>query len=555
MHPKSFETHPSRYQHWKVRYEGPVAHLVMDVNEAAPLVPGYALKLNSYDLGVDIELADFVQRLRFEHPEVKVVVVSSGKEKVFCAGANIRMLAGSSHPFKVNFCKYTNETRLYIEDMSRSSGVKWLAALAGTCAGGGYELALACDEIGLVDDGSSAVSLPEVPLLGVLPGTGGLTRVVDKRKVRRDRADVFATVSEGIKGKRAADWRLVDWVAPRSKFPETVAARRKALVDANPAQPDRAPVVLPTLDPKIDGDKVSYSHVELSFDRSRRTADLLVRAPSDAGPRDLAGIHAAWAQWWPLKAFRELDDALLRLRFHGEEINVVTLRTAGDAKHVLEMDAQLEAHEEDGFVREVLLHMARTLRRLDLTARSFFAVVDKQSAFAGSLLELAMAADRTYVLDADGVSMTLSWLNFGTFPMSHGLTRLQQRLDDAAPDDLEAEEKVVDREIELNQRRGLALGASAADAAGLVTVLSDELDFEDDLRVALEERASLSPDALTGMEASLRFAGPETPETKIFGRLSAWQNWIFTRPNSTGPTGALTRYGQPEKPQFDFRRT
>jgi len=555
MVPETFETHPSRYHHWKVRYEGAVAHLVMDVNENAPLVPGHALKLNSYDLGVDIELADFVQRLRFEHPEVKVVVVSSGKEKIFCAGANIRVLASSSHPFKVNFCKFTNETRLAIEDSSRNSGVRWLAALAGTCAGGGYELALACDEIGLVDDGASAVSLPEVPLLGVLPGTGGLTRVVDKRKVRRDRADLFATVAEGIKGKRAVQWRLVDFTAPRSQFAETVVQRTQALVEAAPEMSRGPAVQLPALEPRIEGDKVSYRHVTLTFDRARRSADLCVHAPTEDGPTDLAGIHAAGARWWPLEAFRELDDAILRLRFDGEEINVVTLRTRGEAARVLAMDAQLEAHEEDGFVREVLLHMARTLRRLDLTARSFFAVVDEGSCFVGSLLEIALAADRTYFLDKDGVSVTLSWLNFGSFPMSHGLTRLQQRLDDAPPDDLDAEEKVVDREIQLNQQRHVALSAAEADEAGLVTVLSDELDFEDDLRVAVEERASLSPDALTGMEASLRFAGPETVDTKIFGRLSAWQNWIFTRPNATGTTGALTRYGQPEKPQFDFRRT
>ncbi len=556
MTPASFETHPSRYRHWKLSVEGETARLVMDVDENAGLVPGYQLKLNSYDLGVDIELADAVQRLRFEHPAVKVVVVTSGKERVFCAGANIRMLAASSHPFKVNFCKYTNETRLSMEDASRSSGLKFIAGLAGTCAGGGYELALACDVIGLVDDGSSAVSLPEVPLLGVLPGTGGLTRVVDKRKVRRDRADVFATVAEGIKGKRAADWRLVDFVAPRSRFTETLAEQTAALRDSVDPELARGPAV--TLDPleiKVDGDTVTYSHVELSFDRKARTAKLTVHAPKGNEPTDLEGAVAAGARWWPLRAFRELDDALLRLRFHGEEINVATLHTAGDAAKVLAIDALLEAHEEHGFVREVILNMARVLRRLDLTARSFFAVVDESSCFVGSLLEIALAADRTYMLDSDGVGVGFSWLNFGSLPMSHGLTRLQQRLDDAPPDDLDAEEKVVDREVALNQRRGERIDAKAADEAGLVTVLSDELDFEDDLRVAVEERASLSPDALTGMEASLRFAGPESTDTKIFGRLSAWQNWIFTRPNSTGPAGALTMYGKPEKPQFDYRRT
>ncbi len=557
MVPESFETHPTRYRHWKATFDGALCRLALDVQEDQPLVPGYALKLNSYDLGVDLELADFVQRLRFEHPAVRVVVVTSAKERVFCAGANIRMLAASSHPFKVNFCKFTNETRLALEDASRNSGLKFLAALGGSCAGGGYELALACDEIGLVDDGASAVSLPEVPLLGVLPGTGGLTRVVDKRMVRRDRADVFATLAEGIKGKRAVEWKLVDFVAPKSRFDQAVLERAQALAQQT-APLARGPAIeLLPLEARVEPGRVTYSHVELTFDRAHHSADLVVHAPRGEEPTDLEGIVAAGSKWWPLRAFRELDDALLRLRFDGEEVNVVTLRTRGELATVLAVDQALSDHEEHGFVREVLLNMARVLRRLDLTARSFFAVIDRESSFAGSLLEIALAADRTYMLDDPKrpAHVALSWLNFGALPMSHGATRLQQRLNDAPPDDLDAEEKVVDREVELNAKRGRLFDAEAADGAGLVTVRADEIDFDDELRVALEERASLSPDALTGMEASLRFCGTESMETKIFGRLSAWQNWIFTRPNATGPHGALTRYGQPEKPQFDWRRT
>lgn len=549
MVPTTFETHPSRYVHWKVNVDGAVAHLSMDVQEDRPLVEGYRLKLNSYDLGVDIELADFVQRLRFEHPQVRVVVVKSANERVFCAGANIGMLAASSHPFKVNFCKFTNETRLAIEDMSENGGVRWLAAVAGTCAGGGYELALACDEILLVDDGSSAVSLPEVPLLAVLPGTGGLTRLVDKRGVRRDRADVFSTLAEGIKGKRAVDWKLVDAVVTRSRFDESIQERTEALLQESGSSlvdaGDVEAVALEPLQLQVTENALVYSHVQVNIDKPGRTASVTVHAPRQPPPESLEGILRAGAGWWPLAAMRELDDALLRLRFHHEEINLLTLRTRGDAQAVLTVDASLEAHARHGFVREVILNMARVFRRVDLTAKSLFAVVDEGSCFAGSLLELSLAADRTYMLDDSegGVALALSSLNFGWLPMSHGMSRLSQRTNTV--EELDA----------LAARRGRRLDAGAADEAGLVTVAADDIDFDEELRVAVEERASLSPDALTGMEASLRFAGPESMETKIFGRLSAWQNWIFTRPNATGESGALTRYGHPEKPVFDWRRT
>jgi benzoyl-CoA-dihydrodiol lyase len=556
--PETFETRPDQYKHWQVEYEGPVAKLSMAVREDAPLVPGYQLKLNSYDLGVDIELADFVQRLRFEHPEVRVVVLTSARERVFCAGANIRMLAASGHPFKVNFCKFTNETRLAIEDLSAQSGVAWLAALNGTCAGGGYELALACDDIVLVDDGASAVSLPEVSLLAVLPGTGGLTRLVDKRRVRRDRADVFSTLAEGIKGKRAVEWKLVDAIAPRSRFDEVVRERTHALLSGRGTDEedmDLTPVALRPLEPTVTPEGVSYSHVELKVNRLKHVGELTVHGPTTPQPEDVAGAMAAGDKWWPLQAFRELDDALLRLRFHFEDVNVVALRTRGEPRAVLATDAFMTRHELHPFVRDVLLFQARVLRRLDLTARSFFAVVDSGSAFAGSLLELALAADRTYMLDtASGPTVAFSRLNFGAFPMSHGLSRLLLRVDDAG-DDEAANDAVIGRLRALEEGGGEPLDAEAADNAGLVTVRSDEIDFDEELRLALEERASLSPDALTGMEASLRFPGPETTETKIFGRLSAWQNWIFTRPNSTGPQGALTQYGKPEKPVFDWRRT
>jgi benzoyl-CoA-dihydrodiol lyase len=556
MEPIAFETHPSRYRHWKLELPSDgsaIATLSLAVDEEHPLRPGYPLKLNSYDLGVDIELADAVQRLRFEHPEVKAIVVTSGKERVFCAGANIHMLASSSHPFKVNFCKFTNETRLNIEDASAGSGQRYLAACNGPTAGGGYELALACDEIVLLDDGSSTVSLPEVPLLGVLPGTGGLTRVVDKRRVRRDRADVFATLAEGIKGKRAVEWKLVDAVAPRSKFAQVVKERAQRLAALatstkveEPAGGGDAPptpavgVALDALAPEVTTDSVRYRYVELQLDRAHRTATITMRGP-DADVAGLDAIVAAGARWWPLRAFRELDDALLRLRFNHEEIGLVLLKTRGDRPLLLRTDAELEARREHWFVREVLLHMARVLRRLDLTARSLFAVLDPESCFVGSLLELALAADRRYMLDDPKrpVAVQGSALNWGALPTTNGLSRLGML-------GLEEEPSGIAKQ---------PLGPSEADEAGLVTVLADELDFDDTLRLAIEERAAISPDALTGMEASFRCVGPETLQTKIFGRLSAWQNWIFTRPNATGEKGALSLYGKPERPSFDWRRT
>ena len=530
----SFETDPSRYRHWKLSIEGDVATLCMDVNADAPFRPGYSLKLNSYDLGVDIELADVVQRLRFCHPELRTVVVSSGKERVFCAGANIQMLGLSSHPFKVNFCKFTNETRLAMEDASANSGQKYLAALNGTCAGGGYELALACDEIVLVDDGSSAVSLPEVPLLGVLPGTGGLTRVVDKRRVRRDWADIFCTTAEGIKGARAVQWRLVDEVAPKSKFAQRVAERARAL--AASVDVKRGPGIewKPLGRPR---------HVEVSIDRVRRVAEITLQGPQGPQPQTPEAVQAAGCDWWPLAAFRELDAALLDLRFNYEEVGVVLLRTRGDAAAVQAIDAAMERMREHWLVVETRLFIARTLRRLDLTARSLFAIVDEKSCFAGTLLELLLAADRSYVLEAPGTRLGVDPLNGGAYPMSNGLPRLALRLPSAAA-----------RAKTLCERPQL-LDAKAANEAGLCTVLADDLDFEDALRLAVEERTSMSPDALTGMEASLRFPGPETTDSKIFARLSAWQNWIFTRPNSTGEKGALTLYGKPTRAVFDMRRT
>jgi benzoyl-CoA-dihydrodiol lyase len=540
----SFETHPSRYKHWTLEATAPVARLSLAVDESHPLRPGYPLKLNSYDLGVDIELADAIQRLRFEHPDVRAVVITSSRDRIFCAGANIHMLASSSHPFKVNFCKFTNETRLYLEDASRHSGLKSLAACNGPTAGGGYELALACDEIALVDDGSSTVSLPEVPLLGVLPGTGGLTRVVDKRKVRRDRADVFATLSEGLKGKRAVEWGLVDVTAPRSKFADVVAERAKKLAARAEAEAPnrRGPgVVLDALEPQLSDDAVRYRHVTLTINRAHRTATLTVSAPTEPSPTTAEAIRERGAAWWPLRAMRELDDALLRLRFHHEDIGLVLLQTRGDAARLLEHDAQLHAHHDDWFVKEVRLHMARVLRRLDNTAKSLFAVMDPESCFVGSLLEIALAADRRYMLDDPKrpVRVQASQLSCGALPMENGQTRLG----------------ALGVEEELPGLLSKPLEPQDADAAGLVTVLADDIDFDDTLRLAIEERCSLSPDALTGMEASFRCIGAESTSTKIFGRLSAWQNWIFTRPNAVGERGALSLYGKPERPVFDWRRT
>jgi benzoyl-CoA-dihydrodiol lyase len=542
--PIDFETHPDRYQHWKLSFDGPIATLTMDVREDAGLSSDYRLKLNSYDLGVDIELADALQRLRFEHPEVHAVVVTSLKERIFCAGANIFMLRGATHAAKVNFCKFTNETRLAIEDASAHSGLRFLAALNGICAGGGYELALACDEIVLVDDGNSAVSLPETPLLGVLPGTGGLTRVVDKRKVRRDLADVFSTLTEGIKGKRAVEWRLVDAVYPTSQFRAAVDSRAKQLA-ATSDRPATGPgITLNPLAPRVTDDAVAYSSVTLTIDRARRVATLTVRAPQESQPDTPEGILAAGDRFWPLRTFRELDDAILRIRVNEPTIGTVILKTEGDPEQVLAVDRTLDRHRDHWLVREVIHLVKRTLKRLDLTSRSLFALIEPGSAFAGTLFELVLAADRSYMLDDPDRpnAVQLSAMNAGPLTMSNGLTRLQVRF-------LGTPEKV-----------DAALAAKgpfdAQDAleAGLVSFAPDDIDWDDEVRLAIEARAAFSPDALTGMEANLRFAGPETMETKIFGRLTAWQNWIFQRPNAVGPKGALTSYGTSGRPEFDWGR-
>jgi benzoyl-CoA-dihydrodiol lyase len=540
--PVRFAAHPSRYVHWRLELEPPVARLVMDVQEDRSLRPGHPLKLNSYDLGVDIELADAVQRLRFEHPEVRALVITSGKDRVFCSGANIYMLGSSSHAFKVNFCKYTNETRLAIEDASAVSGLKSLAAVNGACAGGGYELALACDEILLVDDASSAVSLPEVSLLGVLPGTGGLTRVVDKRKVRRDLADVFSSLGEGVKGKRAVQWGLVDETVPLSRFAARVPEKARALAESAPFRSGPG-VELRPLDGRYSDKGIEHRHVTLEVDAAERVATLTVRGPEAGEPEDAEGLRRRGSDLWALRAFRELDDVLLDLRFNRPEIGVVLLRTRGDLARVLAADQVLVAQRDDWFASEVRHHMKRVLKRLDLTARTLLAVVDAGSCFAGSLFELALAADRSYMLDAaDGPRIALSPLDREGLPMANGLTRLQTRFL-GRPDHIDA--LAWDEPMD----------AAAALEAGLVTFAPDEIDWEDEVRLAVEERASLSPDALTGMEANLRFAGPETMETKIFGRLSAWQNWIFQRPNAVGEKGALTLYGRPERPKFNWTRT
>jgi len=539
-----FDAHPSAYRRWKLAVDGSVATLGMDVPEDAGLRPGYALKLNSYDLGVDIELADAIERIRFEHPEVRVLVLTSLKDKVFCSGANIYMLGSSSHAFKVNFCKYTNETRLYLEELAAASGVPVLAALNGTASGGGYELALACGWILLQDDGNSAVSLPEVPLLGVLPGTGGLTRLVDKRKVRRDLADTFSTLAEGVRGARALEWNLVDEIAPRSKFHAALAATTERL--AARAEPRSGPgIELRPLDPQRDGDRTQYRHVVLDVDRQRRVATLVVRGPSDAEPESAAEMRERGSDLWALRAFRELDAALLELRFNHLDTGVVVLKTEGDAERVVAADgALLRASAADWFAREVVLKLRRVLRRLDLTARTLFAVIDEGSCFAGSLFELALAADRSYMLHSDaGPRIRLDAMSFGPLVSYNGLTRLEARFLGSP----EAARALASRQE--------PFAAAEALERGLVTFAPDELDWEDEVRIAIEERAAFNPDALTGMEANLRFAGPETMETKIFGRLSAWQNWIFQRPNAVGATGALTSYGKPERPAFDFVRT
>ena len=536
-----FQTSPAKYKHWRLEISGAVATLSMDVQEDETLADGYKLKLNSYDLGVDIELADAVQRIRFEHPEVRAVVITSLKPRIFCAGANIYMLGTSSHAFKVNFCKFTNETRCAIEDDSKHSGRRYIAALNGTASGGGYELAIACDEIYLVDDGNSAVSLPEVPLLGVLPGTGGLTRLVDKRKVRRDRADVFSTLAEGLKGKRAKEWGLIDAYFPTSKFQESIDARVKQLADA-----EQAPVSGIKLTPlqfESTDNTRNYKYVKLTLHREQRYADLTVHGPDGPQPTTPEEIHELGDAYWPLQAYRELDDALLHLRVNEPLIGLVCLRTKGEIKNVLAVDQTLTGNRDHWLVREILLHMSRVLRRLDLTAKSFFAIVEPGSCFAGNLLELLLASDRSYMLQDSDASLAVSELNAGAFPMSNGLTRLQSRFL-AEPEKLD--------EVLGNKK---TLDTEEAEDLGLITFAPDDLDWEDEIRVAIEERTSLSPDALTGMEASLRFAGPETMDTKIYGRLTAWQNWIFQRPNAVGEKGALTNYGKPTQAEFDYKRT
>ncbi|HEY0723695.1 MAG TPA: 2,3-epoxybenzoyl-CoA dihydrolase, partial [Pyrinomonadaceae bacterium] len=512
--------------------------------EDETLADGYKLKLNSYDLGVDIELADAIQRLRFEHPEVRVVVVTSLKPRIFCAGANIYMLGTSSHAFKVNFCKFTNETRCAIEDDSRHSGRRYVAALNGTASGGGYELAIACDEIYLVDDGNSAVSLPEVPLLGVLPGTGGLTRLVDKRKVRRDRADVFSTLAEGLKGKRAKEWGLIDGYFPTSKFQESIDAHVKQLAGDAPST-DKGIKLNPLSFESTDNSR-DYKYVKLKLNREQRYADLTVHAPEGPQPTTADQIDELGDAYWPLQAYRELDDALLHLRVNEPLIGLVCVRTQGNAEDVLAIDQTLATNSDHWLVRETVLYMARVLRRLDLTAKSFFAIVEPGSCFAGNLLELLLASDRSYMLndpEAGETSIAVSEMNAGAFLMSNGLTRMQSRFlaEPEKLDEVFGDKKSFDTE--------------EAEELGLITFAPDDLDWEDEIRVAIEERTSLSPDALTGMEASLRFAGPETMDTKIYGRLTAWQNWIFQRPNAVGEKGALTNYGKPTQPQFDYKRT
>ncbi|MEX2223116.1 MAG: 2,3-epoxybenzoyl-CoA dihydrolase [Candidatus Rokuibacteriota bacterium] len=545
-----FRTEPSRYKHWKLAFDGPVATLAMDVREDGGLVPGYELKLNSYDLGVDIELYDAIQRLRFEHPEIGAVLLTSGKERIFCAGANIRMLSQSSHGFKVNFCKFTNETRGAIEDATVHSRQTWLAAVNGPCAGGGYELALATDWIIMADDGSTTVALPEVPLLAVLPGTGGLTRLVDKRRVRRDRADFFCTLEEGIKGQRAVEWRLVDEVVPRSRLAEAMKARAGERAARTDRPAGARGITLTPLDRRVEGDRIAYAHVTCALDRGRGAAEITVAAPATPPPADPAAIHAMGSAFWPLAVARELDDLILHLRANEEEIGLWVFRTSGAADLVEAHDRALLQHEADWLVREIRLYLKRTLKRLDVSSRSIFALIEPGSCFAGTLLELALAADRAFMLDGERqgdarppATLRLTGMNFGPYPTVNGLTRLESRF--------LAEPGRVD---DLKGRVGEDLDAAAASEAGLVTFTPDDIDWEDEVRIAIEERAAFSPDALTGMEASLRFAGPETIESKIFARLSAWQNWIFQRPNAVGPKGALKVYGTGERGDFDRRR-
>ena len=545
-----FQTDPSRYRHWKLDVAGEVATLTMDVDENAGLFEGYQLKLNSYDLGVDIELADAVQRLRFEHPAVKVVVIRSGKNRVFCAGANIRMLAGATHAHKVNFCKFTNETRNGLEDSSENSGQRFITVVNGTAAGGGYELALATDHIILADDGAAAVALPEVPLLAVLPGTGGLTRVVDKRKVRRDHADFFCTIEEGIKGKRAVAWRLVDEIAPNSKLEAKIAERAHEFAAASKRNGNGNGVALAPLKRSIDEIGVRYRYVSVDIDRAAHIATISLLAPDAAPPSDIDGMIALGAAFWPLQVARELDDAILHLRINELETALLVFKSHGDPAQVLAYDAFLDANKAHWLVNEIRQYWKRVLKRIDVTSRTLVTLVEPGSCFVGTLAELVFAADRSYMLigsrqgdNRPPPSIGLSAMNFGPYPMSHGLTRLQSRFQ-ADPSDVERAQAKI----------GEALDAEAAEELGLVTFALDDIDWDDEIRVFFEERASFSPDSLTGMEANLRFVGPETMELKIFARLTAWQNWIFQRPNAVGEDGALRRYGSGQKPRFDMTR-
>ena len=538
-----FQTDPSHYRHWSLSFDGPLATLSLDVDPAGGLLGGYELKLNSYDLGVDIELADAVQRLRFEHPEVRSVILRSAKPNVFCAGANIRMLGKASHGHKVNFCKFTNETRLAIEDASENSGQRYLAAVSGSAAGGGYELAVTADWIMLIDDRRSSVSLPELPLLAVLPGTGGLTRLTDKRKVRRDLADVFCTTEEGVRGQRAVQWRLVDEVVPPSAWDAKVAERARAMAMLSD-RPAAAGIVLTALDRVIADHDVGYPHVHVALHREARRATITVRGPT-ALPADLAGIHAQGAAFWPLALARELDDALLHLRLNEPDLGLIVFRSAGDPAAVLAADALLEAHADDWLVREIRLLLKRVFKRVDMTARSLVTLIEPCSCFSGTIAELVFAADRAMMFAGGNhaASLVLSALNFGAYPMGNGLTRLATRFL-GEPASIEA----------ARERIGAALDADTAEELGLVTFAYDQVDWDDEVRLLLEERVSFSADALTGLEANLRFAGPETMETRIFGRLTAWQNWIFQRPNAVGEAGSLKRYGTGVRPDFSTER-
>lgn len=543
MQPVRFQTDPSQYRHWRVDYEGPIARIYMQVQPNETLREGYELKLNSYDLGVDVELADVVRRLRFEHPEVNTVIVSSGHEQVFCAGANIHMLGCSTHAWKVNFCKFTNETRCELEQLTTHSECRSIAALNGTCAGGGYELAMACDEIWLVDDGNSAVSLPETPLLGVLPGTGGLTRLVDKRKVRRDRADIFCTLAEGLRGKRAKQWGLIDDYRPRSRFDEAIQARAQELASDGVDKSDRKGIELRPLQLEETELSRTYSTVRIQHNPEKRTAELVIQGPSASDlPKSADEIHAQGDAFWPLRFARELDDALCDMRVNHPHTGITLLKTEGDLAGVQAYDQLLLDHQGHWFVKEVTLLLARVLQRFERTACSFFALIEQGSCYAGTLLDLALACDRIYMLDEDGVQIARTGMNEGPLPMTSGITRSECRLlgETELAQSLQGDYEAKD--------------AYGAEDAGLVTEILDDIDYEDTVRIAVEERVSLSPDSLTGMEANLRFAGPETMETKIFGRLTAWQNWIFIRPNATGPVGALTLYGKPDRPEFDFSR-